>query len=433
MGPPDLATASGRPSATDSYRLAVAFLLIMAASAVDVFDHLDRGGLARYGILLIPVAAVVLNRLRFPSTLVRAPSSSDTVLSVLFAAGLIGSLFGARYLGTVVTARSVFLPMALGLLYLTTIEEPTGYEVDRLVGWLSLIGGVYAAMNALVNLEVFPALLEFKQYRNASVAYVVMGLVASATLGLRARTLAIAVCAIVIFITYPSATAILIVGAVGLTWYVTSPRASGLRPLVVTGAFLGVTILAMMNFNTGVRITGEYFAAVDKADANSGRLDLWADGIARFTASPVVGSAFTGEIVAVRARDGAVLPYHNDFILFLAGGGLLGIALFVGWIALTEVTLVRRYRGFVQHADRERARLLRVILVTLNAFFVALCFNPVLPGTSRSATIFGLYAIAMSVGMPWSGVPPREVSGPEATSGRTPIASGAVPTTSTRS
>jgi hypothetical protein len=29
-----------------------------------------------------------------------------------------------------------------------------------------------------------------------------------------------------------------------------------------------------------------------------------------------------------------------------------------------------------------------------------MAFNPVLPGASRSATIFGLYAIAMSIGDP---------------------------------
>ena len=98
--------------------------------------------------------------------------------------------------------------------------------------------------------------------------------------------------------------------------------------------------------------------------------------------------------------DEKALPFHNDFVLFLAEGGLLGFGLLAGWIILTEVTLVRRYRRFIAAGQRERADLLRITLVFLNAFFAAMLFNPVLPGASRSATIFGLYAITMSLGDP---------------------------------
>jgi hypothetical protein len=67
---------------------------------------------------------------------------------------------------------------------------------------------------------------------------------------------------------------------------------------------------------------------------------------------------------------------------------------------LAEVTIIRRYRGFVRSGQIDKANVLRVILVCLNAFLVAMAFNPVLPGATRSATIFGLYAIAMSLGRP---------------------------------
>jgi O-antigen ligase len=104
------------------------------------------------------------------------------------------------------------------------------------------------------------------------------------------------------------------------------------------------------------------------------------------------------------------LPFHNDFVLFLANGGLVGLGLLVTWFAMTELTLLRRYRGFIRAGDVRRAGLLRAILVCLNAFVVAMAFNPVLPGASRSATVFGLYAIAMSVGEP----APRRTSPREA-------------------
>jgi hypothetical protein len=74
--------------------------------------------------------------------------------------------------------------------------------------------------------------------------------------------------------------------------------------------------------------------------------------------------------------------------------------------------LIRRYRLFTAAGDTTRAGLLRAILVALNAFVVAMAFNPVLPGASRSATVFGLYAIAMSLGQP-----PSSVAGAEAQPG----------------
>jgi O-antigen ligase len=139
---------------------------------------------------------------------------------------------------------------------------------------------------------------------------------------------------------------------------------------------------------------------VDKANANSGRLDLWTEGLERWGEAPVFGSGFAGEVTAVRSRDEKALPFHNDFVLFLANGGIVGLGLLITWIVMTELTILRRYRGFVRAGDLGRAGLLRAILVCLNAFVVAMAFNPVLPGASRSATIFGLYAIAMSVGEP---------------------------------
>ena len=161
-----------------------------------------------------------------------------------------------------------------------------------------------------------------------------------------------------------------------------------------------VAVLALANFQAGVNITSRYFNAVGKADANAGRIDLWTAGFERWQESPIIGRVFTGDSVAIRSRDQKALPYHNDYVLFLAEGGLLGAGLLLAWMLLVEITLLRRYRGFIRAGQDAHAGLLRAILVCLNAFFVAMVFNPVLPGASRSATVFGLYAIAMSLGGP---------------------------------
>jgi O-antigen ligase len=398
---PEAGTASHHPPPhTDAYRMARSFLILMSLVTVDVFNVLDRGGAVRYLILLVPIVAMALVRMREPSFMLRQPVHPDTVLFVLFVLGVGGSLVGVAFLGTQDTVRPVFLPMMLGLLYLFTLREPTDAEVGRILRWLGWIGVVYVAMNAAVNTGVLPGLLEYKQYRNASFAYVALAIACGFVLERRGRLFALILLTGVIFVTYPSATSLVVLVTVFLTLFLTGRRASGLRTLILGATIALVAVLALLNFQAGVRITSDYFNAVGKADANAGRLDLWSAGVERWQESPWVGRVFSGDAVAVRLRDQKALPYHNDFVLFLAEGGLLGAGLLVAWMFLAEVTLIRRYRGFVRSGQNARANLLRVILVCLNAFFVAMAFNPVLPGASRSATIFGLYAIAMSLGRP---------------------------------
>jgi len=198
----------------------------------------------------------------------------------------------------------------------------------------------------------------------------------------------------------------------GVTMYVTTERASALRAVLLGGLVVAFAVIALTNLQAGIRLSDQYFDLVNKANANATRLDLWSAGIDRFEESPLVGSVFSGEVVAERSRDGKDLPYHNDFVLFLALGGLLGIGLFMAFLIVTEVTLIRWVHRFRRAGDHGRASLVRTILVGINAFFIAMAFNPVLSGASRSAVVFGLFAIAMSVGAPWQASPVDDVSEP---------------------
>ncbi|HEY5904394.1 MAG TPA: O-antigen ligase family protein [Actinomycetota bacterium] len=388
---------------TDTYVLWRAYLLIMLAASFDVYDWLDRsvqGGSNRYLIIAVPLVAAAWIRLRHPGFFVRRPMPSDIVLFALFIFGLGGSLIGVAFLGTVENARPVFLPMMVAFLYLLTIDDPTDREVSTTLNWLSWIATAYTAMNAIVNLQLLPGLLLFKQYRNASVSMVALAVATAVVLGNRRRLALVLALAAVIFVTYPSATSVLVGASVVLTFYITGKRSSGLRTIVVVVSVVTVSVLALANFDRGVELADQYFAVVDKTNANSGRLDLWSEGLERWREAPIFGNGFAGEVTAVRERDERSLPFHNDFVLFLANGGIVGLGLLVAWVVLTELTLLRRYRGFVRAQDMRRAGVLRAILVCLNAFVVAMAFNPVLPGASRSVTIFGLYAIAMSLGDP---------------------------------
>ena len=320
----------------------------------------------------------------------------------LFALGLAGSLVGSVLLGAQQTARPTFLPMFLGLLALLVVQPPTDPEVGKMLHWLSNLGFVYIIMNALVNVGILP-FSQYQQYRNASVAFLVIGLGAAAAAGQRRRLAVESVLAAVVFITYPSATMVLALLVLGFTLYLTTERASTLRSVIFGGLAIVVAFVAITNLQAGIDLSDRYFDIVNKANANSSRIDLWSAGIDTFERSPLVGSVFAGEAVAERSRDGKALPYHNDFILFLALGGLLGIGLLLAFIVVTEVTLIRWVHRFRRSGQHDRANVLRAILVGLNAFFVAMGFNPVLSGASRSAAVFGLYAIAMSVGAPLAG------------------------------
>jgi O-antigen ligase len=164
--------------------------------------------------------------------------------------------------------------------------------------------------------------------------------------------------------------------------------------------------IALANFTASSSLAGTYFQAVGKRDNNQFRLDTWTSGITKFQESPLIGSAFASNAVADLSATRQT-PYHNDFILFLAEGGIVGAALFVGWIVLLLVDLTRRYFGFLENAEPEHARLARLLLIGLNGFVVSMAFNPVLEGLSRSATIFALVAIASTLGTPTT--PPEEM------------------------
>lgn len=400
--------AGWRPQRSDVTIFAIALLLILFASVVDVFNVLDRGDGTRYLILTVPVAGLAVTRLRRPSFLIRQPGLGDALVIILFLYGLGGSLYGATFLGTTSTGRPVFLPLVLGFTPLLLMDRPSDAEVDRIFRWLSWIATTYVVLNFVVNLNLIGGLAEYRQFRNASFAFVALAL-GCAVIRRRWVTLAFLLALVAgIFATYPSATSAIMLMGTGLTLFLTGRRATGLRAFVVISTVVVSGALLAVNFEAAIDLTSRYFDLVNKAHTEGGRFELWTDGLAKFERSPIVGQAFTDNIVAIRNRDQASIPYHNDFILFLAEGGIVGVGLLLTWIAYVEATLLKRHREYRAARRRPQADLTRAILILLNGFFVAMAFNPVLSGITRSTAIFGLSAIALSLGSPWA---PREGDG----------------------
>lgn len=401
---------------TDTYRFDCALLVVLFATTVDAFNFLDRGGPLRYLLLLPPFASILFLRLRWPTMVIRRPSFSDCILLVLLAFGLCGTAYGVIFRGTANSARPIFLPMIIAPLYLATMEDPTDEEAFRLLRAIAWIGSLYVCLNAFVNSGLVGRLLAYQQYRNASLAIAALGIGATIVLKKWVRLGLLLLLAGYVFSTYPSATTLLVAISTILTLFVTRrPGTAILRIYVVTLFSLAVIALAFLNFNKTVAFTNDYFSLVNKANADVGRLALWSSGIERFKESPFIGAGFAGPSVSAAVQN-KELPFHNDYVLFLAEGGILGFGLLLAWIVATEFTLVRRHAALAGAGRYARAALVRAVLVGLNAFFVAAAVNPVFPGASRAATIFALYALAMGVSTPRQPAP-RQPS-PAVTRGR---------------
>jgi hypothetical protein len=402
---------------SDAFVIYGGIMLLMLLSCLDAIDFFDRpNGKSRYLILLLPVGAALWVRARHPSWSVREPTLGHVLVGAMVVIGLGGSVYGMIFYHTQQGPLNVFIPMTVGLLLLLATDGPRDREVPRTLHLLGLIGFAYVIMNFLLNTGVLLSITRrlgplasssfasdlstSLKYRNASAAFVALAFGCAIVERRPRRVIVLTILYAVIFATYPSATQLLIFCGTALTLLLTSRRASALRTLVTGAVVLLITATALLNVNAVIRLSTSYFSTVGKLNSTAGRLDLASAGIDEFKQSPLVGQLFTSDAVAVRLRDNTTLPFHDDFVLFLAEGGLLGIALLVSWMAYTEITLLRRYREFMNAGDVNRARLIRALLVMVNAFFIAIPFNPVMEGVTRTATLFGVWAIAMSLGRP---------------------------------
>jgi O-antigen ligase len=388
-----------RDRPTEGYRYARAMLIIFLATAVDVFNLLDRssrGGPFRYAILLIPIGALIAIRTN-GSTLVRRPRPDEWVLIALFTFGMAGTTYGMVFSGVTSTARALFLPMSVAILAVLILEPVSEPEARKLLRALAWIASIYIALGAVVYSGLIPQLLQFRQFKNATFPYVAIGIAATYLLGRRWWTVALVGLSFVIWAGYPSATSSLILLTMIIVFLATGKRASRVRPYVLGISLVLAAAIAVSNFGASTQLADSYFNTVGKRNTSQGRLEFWANGIATFQQSPLIGAAFATDTVVETGRDHPS-PYHNDYILFLAEGGLLGIGLLAAWIVLLLSNLTRRYFGFAHGDAPERANLARLLLIGLSGFVVSMGFNPVLEGLSRSTTIFALAAIASTLG-----------------------------------
>jgi len=380
-------------------------LAVFLVSGADVTNFLDRGNWLRYVILLfLPLVAIIAIRAGHPSTVIRRPNLSDRLLLVLFLVGMVGGTYGKLFNGVKSDLYPIFVPMIIALFYLGTRSDLTDEESYRLLKGLALVMFVYIILSAFVNSGIIPRLQAYRQYKNAQVMYLAMGVSAVLVLRRWILTIVAVLLWLYIFKQYPSGTAFLVGVTTVVTLFLTRPRrANNWRLILVGSAVALVAVLGVLNFTGARNVADAYFSLVNKKNNDNARVALWEGGIQNFQKSPIWGQAFTGEATIFVIRRGGLgqpfkAPFHSDYVLFLSLGGLIGLGLLLGWAVSTELAVYRRYRGFVISGESDKAKLLRVLLVGFNAFFCAAAFNPELTGASRTATIAAIYGLMMLVG-----------------------------------
>jgi hypothetical protein len=402
-GRPDVAVS--RIPSTDAYRVDRSLVVVLFLAALNAPGLVNGQSPIWYVLLAFPFVAIALVRVRLGSTLIRRPVFSDVVLLILMILGLAGTTYGVLFLGTTAPLRPTFVPMVIALLYLGTLDQPTEQESLSLLRGLIWVGVAYLLVNISVSLGIAPGpgLNGDHPFRNSQLLFVGLAVVGAISSRRWAATLLLALLVTYMIITYPSGTTILVAAGTLTTLYITQPRASAIRGGVVAVLAVMLVSISLMKLSATQDVTERYFAAVGKQNNDATRLASWNEGMDRFWRSPIIGAGFADntyvQVVIVPGQPVNV-QFNNDFILFLAEGGVMGLGLLLVWAVATEVTIIRRYRMFVRAGWPSHARLLRTLLVGWNAFFVAAAVNPQFSAVTGSASIFAVYGLMMSLGTP---------------------------------
>lgn len=387
---------------------------VVSVVVLDVIGFTLSSGSGRYLLVLAALALVCVLRPPHDRLTLRAPTPPDWFAGALLVFGLLGSLYGVVLGSAQSPSLSVFVPMTLALLHLTTLGPVADGEAwTHLRRWM-VVGAVYVALHAGTELSLLPALEGGGEegaafgavFRHEKSFLIAMALASAWLLGRRALLAALGALTVLLFVAYPAGTYVL-TAVIALATLVMTGRRSGRARTFGMGALV-VTLAVFVPLQvTGERATGKslggrYFEAVGKTDNRETRARLWGLAVERIRESPVVGSGFTGDVSLTTTLSGekTAVPPHNDFLQIAMGGGLVALLLLGGWVVATNAAVLRWCRQAATDRAEGRYRLLRLLLLGYNSFFAVALVNPVMSKVGLGATLAVVYAMMMSVGAP---------------------------------
>jgi hypothetical protein len=315
---------------------------------------------------------------------------------LLFAYGVIGTLYGRFALGTINGALPLVGPMVIACL--PPVRSWAGGDAWRTgLRVLAAAGGVFALFSGLTRLGLLPAAqLDVVNHEKSFVFVLAIG----AAWAARDRLLLVAVLAATVFAftSYPAATyalaAVIALGTVVLTRLLPDGPS---RVLLAVGAAASV-LLAMLYVDRLIELSDVYFRLVGKQDNGSARAALYSAALERLD-SPLFSTLFTGDITVVGNLTGelVVVPIHNDYLAVTLGGGILAAALLLAIFLFANGLVVRVLRAGLPDEQR---RTVVVLLATVNAAAVSAFANPLFMNPGASALVFGILAALVAACRP---------------------------------
>ena len=364
-------------------------LVGVAVLLVDTAGRTLAPGPLRYVATAVVIATILLIGVR--------PDERSAVLRttalVLFAYGLIGTVYGRLVFGTENGTLPLVGPLVIACL--PPVRNWSARQDWRLgLRVLAAICALFAVCSGLARMGVLPE-THIDVLNHEKAFLVVLGIAAAIAARDRLLTLLTVGAAGFAFVQYPAATYPLAVAvALGTIVLVRWAPRSGLRVVLAAGVMV-MTTLAVAYIDDLIRLTASYFRLVGKTNNGNTRAALYRAALDSFD-SPVFGSLFTGDITVVGTLSGEeqVVPVHNDYLSIALGGGIVAAALLLGVFLLANGMVLRSLPDLV---DPMRRRAAVVLLGAVNAAAVSAFANPIFMNPGSSTLTYALLAALAAV------------------------------------
>jgi hypothetical protein len=309
-----------------------------------------------------------------------------TTALVLFAYGLVGTVYGRIVFGT----QNGTLPL-VGPLVIACLPPVRnwGARQDWRLGLrvLAAVCALFAVFSGLARMGVLPE-THVDVLNHEKAFLVVLGIAAAISVRDRLLVVCTVGAAVFAFVQYPAATYPLAVAvALGTVVLVRWAPRSGLRSVLAV-VVMATTALAVAYIDDLIRLTAPYFRLVGKIDNGDTRAALYRAALDSFD-SPLFGSMFTGDITVVGTLSGEnqVVPVHNDYLSIALGGGVVAAALLLGLFLLANGMVLRSLPDLVDPLQRRTAV---ILLGAVNAAGVSAFANPIFMNPGSSAVTYAL-------------------------------------------
>ncbi len=359
----------------------------------------------RYGLLVLPLFGLLAVAATTHGRRFQRMTRSDRWLAALVTLGLVGSFYGRLVRGTPNPGTVIFLPMCVGFTHLLLRSHLTEAQAKRFLRALVRLAVLFLALRVVSRTSIWPFGVP-ESVGHEEIFFAAMGITAARLERRFGMVALITVLCGVMFLQYPAATWLVVIGAIGATVIATSARNVRVGLLIIVVFAVGVLGIAAYDVqSSGSSVSKGYFSSVGKVDNTDTRSELWRAAELTIRKSPFVGSLFTGNFTVANVNQVvSELPAyqqiepHNDYLEITVLGGLFGLFLFGAFIFSTNGIMIRRIERLTAEGPSARTNLSRALLVGLNAALASAVFNPEVSQMGIGATVFFVYAVMMAVG-----------------------------------